>query len=79
MRFFAVIALLASVAVARPAENGALSALNVQVMCLGRDDGLCVGGNITAAGNSCCPPLVCGSDRSATLTIKEYSISCEDT
>lgn len=28
-----------------------------------RDDGLCVGGNITAAGNSCCPPLVCGSDR----------------
>lgn len=35
MRFFAVIALLASVAVARPAENGALNALNVQVMCLG--------------------------------------------
>ncbi|GKZ73031.1 hypothetical protein AnigIFM60653_005173 [Aspergillus niger] len=60
MRFFAVIALLASVAVARPAENGAL---NVQVMCLGRNDGMCVGGNITAAGNSCCPPLVCGSDR----------------
>ncbi|GKZ57595.1 hypothetical protein AnigIFM49718_002917 [Aspergillus niger] len=32
MRFFAVLALLASVAVARPADNGAL---NVQVMCLG--------------------------------------------
>ncbi|GAA86515.1 similar to An12g05020 [Aspergillus luchuensis IFO 4308] len=73
MRFLAVIALLASVAVARPAENGALNALNVQVMCLGRDAGLCVGGNITAAGNNCCPPLVCGSDRSAMLTIKKYS------
>ncbi|RAK96305.1 uncharacterized protein BO80DRAFT_449368 [Aspergillus ibericus CBS 121593] len=57
MRFFAVVALLASLAVARPAENGILK---TELSCIGLTNETCVT-NLTS-GRGCCPPLVCGSD-----------------
>ncbi|KAB8266210.1 hypothetical protein BDV32DRAFT_115256 [Aspergillus pseudonomiae] len=54
MRFLAVFALMASVAVARPAEA------NIQASCMGVDR-YC-NNNGTAGPFSCCAPLQCGSD-----------------
>ncbi|PYI05095.1 hypothetical protein BO78DRAFT_419953 [Aspergillus sclerotiicarbonarius CBS 121057] len=65
MRFFAVVALLASLAVARPAENGMF---NTELSCIGLNDRMCVG-NLTS-GMGCCPPLVCGSDHRCHSTYR---------
>ncbi|KAE8308972.1 hypothetical protein BDV41DRAFT_580878 [Aspergillus transmontanensis] len=54
MRFLAVFALMASVAVARPAEA------NIQASCMGVDR-YC-NNNGTAGATSCCTPLKCGID-----------------
>ncbi|QMW26284.1 hypothetical protein G4B84_001529, partial [Aspergillus flavus NRRL3357] len=54
MRFLAVLALMASVAVARPAEA------NIQQLCQGVDRSC--NNNGTAGANSCCTPLKCGID-----------------
>ncbi|KAE8149694.1 hypothetical protein BDV25DRAFT_140543 [Aspergillus avenaceus] len=54
MRFITIVALLTSVAVARPAEA------NIQAQCVGVDR-YC-NNNGTAGAFSCCVPLKCGSD-----------------
>ncbi|KAE8166842.1 hypothetical protein BDV40DRAFT_296268 [Aspergillus tamarii] len=54
MRFLAVFALMASVAVARPAEA------NIQASCMGVGS-FCTNATIGST-SSCCVPLRCGSD-----------------
>ncbi|PYI14724.1 uncharacterized protein BO66DRAFT_474956 [Aspergillus aculeatinus CBS 121060] len=57
MRFLAVVALLASLTAARPAENGMF---NIELSCVGLNDRACVA-NATS-GMGCCVPLYCGAD-----------------
>ncbi|KAB8238543.1 hypothetical protein ETB97_008225 [Aspergillus alliaceus] len=54
MRFLAVFALVASVAVARPSEA------NIQASCMGVERYCNTNGTIGAF--ACCTPLKCGSD-----------------
>ncbi|PYH41234.1 uncharacterized protein BP01DRAFT_306299 [Aspergillus saccharolyticus JOP 1030-1] len=57
MRFLAVLALFASMAVARPAENGMF---NMEISCIGLNDRMCISNSTSGMG--CCPPLTCGAD-----------------